>query len=164
MTFFWWKFGFGKFFGASSLSDHWAGHHWFSYKIHFLLHITIQLRNGSLLLCRIREDTSKWHFLKICGQLMRHPLFHFSNLLQMGNKLRMVSTEFFDKDCCRERWRQKEKGNAEDEIRLDSITDSMDMNLSKLREIVKDRETWHAVVHGVSKSQTLLSDWTELMK
>ena len=90
---------------------------------------------------------------------MRHPLFHFSNLLQMGNKLRMVSTEFFDKDCCRERWRQKEKGNAEDEIRLDSITDSMDMNLSKLREIVKDRETWHAVVHGVSKSWMQLSDW-----
>ena len=37
---------------------------------------------------------------------------------------------------------------------LDSITDSMDMNLSKLREIVKDREGWSAVVHGVAKSQT----------
>ena len=37
---------------------------------------------------------------------------------------------------------------------LDSITDSMDMNLSKLQEIVKDRETWHAAVHGVAKSQT----------
>ena len=40
---------------------------------------------------------------------------------------------------------------------LDSITNSMDMNLSKLQEIVKDRETWHAAVHGVSKSQTQLS-------
>ena len=37
---------------------------------------------------------------------------------------------------------------------LDSITDSMDMNLNKLREIVKDREGWSAVVHGVAKSQT----------
>jgi len=37
---------------------------------------------------------------------------------------------------------------------LDSITDSMDMNLSKLQEIVKDRETWRAAVHGVAKSQT----------
>ena len=38
--------------------------------------------------------------------------------------------------------------------RLDSITDSMDMNLSKLQEIVKDREAWHAAVHRVTKSRT----------
>ena len=43
---------------------------------------------------------------------------------------------------------------------LDSIADSMDMNLSKLRERVKDREAWHSVVHGVTKSQTQLSDST----
>ena len=41
---------------------------------------------------------------------------------------------------------------------LDSITNSMAMNVSKLWEIVKDREAWHAVVHGVTKSQTRLSD------
>ena len=40
---------------------------------------------------------------------------------------------------------------------LDSITDSVDMNLSKLPEMVKDREAWHAAVHGVAKRQTLLS-------
>ena len=59
-------------------------------------------------------------------------------------------------------WRQEEKRMTEDEMigwhrQLD------DMNLSKIQEFVKDREALHAAVHGVAKSQTRLSDWTELM-
>ena len=72
------QFGFGKCFGASSQSSHWASCCQLSCKIHFLLHITIQSRNGSLLLPRIREDDiSKWwcFLFSVSSQGT-----HFSNL------------------------------------------------------------------------------------
>ena len=58
-------------------------------------------------------------------------------------------------------WGKEEKGVTEDES-LNGIIDSMDMSLSKLQDIVKDREAWHDAVHGVAKSWTWLSIWTKL--
>ena len=75
---------------------------------------------------------------------------YFGHLMQRANSLE--NTLMLGKiEGRRRRGRQKMSW-------LDSISDSMDMNLSKLREMVKNREAWHAAVHGVTKSQTRLSN------
>ena len=76
-------------------------------------------------------------------------------LQYLGHLMRRVDS--LEKTDAGRDWGQEEKGTTENEM-LDGITDSIDVSLSELRELVMDREAWRVAIHGVTKSLTRLSD------